>query len=68
MTDFNERLLEVLKRHTINNALEVARDVEYWYEGDGEDARQEFLGAIERCMDGNGTAEDWDWIIAETEM
>lgn len=71
MLEREQRLLEVLKIHTCKNALEVARDTEYWAEengGDGEDARQRFIEAIERCQEGNGTDEDWDWLIDETVM
>lgn len=62
------RLLEVLKDHTCKNALEVARDTEYWAENGGEEDRQKFIEAIVRCQEGNGTAEDWDWLVDETQM
>lgn len=65
---WNLRLLEVLKDHTIKNALEVARDTEYWAEGDNEESRQRFIEAIVRCQEGDGTAEDWNWLVDETQM
>lgn len=74
MSNRDERLLVILKEHTCKNALEVASDGEYWcwYEddehGSGEEARDAFIEAIERCMSGEGTDEDWDWLVDQTQM
>ena len=61
------RLLEILKQHTVKNAIEVLTDDEYWEEHEGF-SKHEFEEAITRCQDGNGTDQDWDWLIEETEM
>lgn len=74
MSKRDERLLAILKEHTYKNALEVANDGEYWYDyedeehGSGEEARCAFIKAIERCVSGEGTDEDWDWLIDQTQM
>ena len=67
MTGFDKKLLEVLKEHTIKNAIEVLRDGDYWQEHEGF-TREEFEEAIIRCQEGNGTAQDWNWLVEETEM
>lgn len=60
------KLLEILKAHTIKNAREVAHQI--WKDGDEEGYYQPLLEAIERCEAGNGTEEDWDLLIEQTEM
>lgn len=72
------RLLAVLMEHTCKNALEVARDSEYWWDyydredehwqGSAEATQQAFIEAIDRCFEGMGTDADWDWLVAETQM
>ena len=59
-------LLMVLKRHTIKNAREIAHQL--WKDGDEDGIREPLLEAIERCQEGNGTEEDWDLLIEQTEM
>lgn len=63
-------VLAVLKTRTANNALEVARDTEFWHsdEDRGEELRQEFLGVIDKCWDGEGDKKDWEWLADETAM
>ena len=61
------RLLTVLEQHIIKNAMVILESDEYWEEYEGFN-KQEFEEAITRCQDGNGTDQDWDWLIEETEM
>lgn len=69
-----ERLLTILMEHTYKNAVEVLVDGEYWCEyeddehGSGEEARMAFEEAIGRCINGEGTDADWDWLVEMTEM
>lgn len=68
------RLLAILMEHTCKNAVEVLADSDYWceYEDDehgcGEDAKVAFEDAIDRCMNGEGTDADWDWLVDMTQM
>ena len=68
------RLLAILMEHTCKNAVEVRADSDYWceYEDDehgcGEDAKTAFEDAIGRCMNGEGTDADWDWLVDMTQM
>ena len=68
------RLLAILMEHTCKNAVEVLADSDYWceYEDDehgcGEDAKVAFEDAIGRCMNGEGTDADWDWLVDMTQM
>jgi hypothetical protein len=66
MTQRDQRLLEVLKAHTIKNAYEIAHQL--WKDGDEDGIREPLLEAIERCEAGNGTEEDWDLLVEQTEM
>lgn len=67
MAKFNDkRLLECLKALTIKNAREIAHQL--WKDGDEDGYREPLLEAIERCEAGNGTEEDWDLLIEQTEM
>ncbi len=61
------RLLTVLEQHIIKNAMVILESDEYWEEHEGFN-KQEFEEAITRCQDGNGTDQDWGWLIEETEM
>lgn len=62
----NRKLLRALKTLTIHNAKEVAHRL--WKDGDEDGMREPLLEAIERCETGNGTIEDWDLLIEQTEM
>ena len=66
MTQRDEKLLGILKQHTINNAREIAHQI--WKDGDEDGLYDQLLEAIERCNEGNGTDEDWDLLIEQTEM
>lgn len=64
----DHRLFEVLKQHTIRNAMVMLdNDDEYWEEHEGFN-KQEFEEAIVRCCQDNGTDQDWEWLVEETGM
>ena len=61
------RLLAVLMEHTCKNAVEVLADSDYWceYEDDEHGCGEDAIG---RCMSGEGTDADWDWLVDMTQM
>lgn len=63
---WERKLLAVLMEHTIKNAREVAHQI--WKDGDEGGCYEPLLEAIERCEAGNGTDEDWDLLVEQTEM
>lgn len=63
---WERKLLGVLMEHTCKNAREVAHQI--WKDGDEDGIHDQLLEAIERCEAGNGTDEDWDLLVEQTEM
>lgn len=70
MNDREKKLFEVLKDHTIKNAVEVAHQLFDDEDSDEEvkETRARLLEAIERCSTGEGNDEDWDLLVEQTEM
>lgn len=62
----NNRLLEVLKDHTIKNAIEIAHQI--WKDGDEDGIHDELIAAIERCQSGGMDADDWNLLVEQTEF
>ena len=64
MTDKEEMvaILAMVKQHIVKNAMVILESDEYWEEHEGFN-KHEFEEAITRCQDGNGTDQDWDWLI-----